>query len=127
MATTVSETSGQTAPAEAAVIDLARRRDQLQAKVNELQWDLGGLVYEMAVRDRIRIDVLVKLAAQLQDADAELAEVDRIIQLERTSTAGLCINCSAPHSSGASFCWQCGQTILRQVDTAAIFSTTSSE
>ena len=28
-----------------ALIDLQRRRDQLNARLAELQWDLGGLVY----------------------------------------------------------------------------------
>lgn len=45
------------------IVDLERRRDQLVAKVAELQWDLGGLVYEMAVRNRIEVEVLVKRAA----------------------------------------------------------------
>ena len=31
-----------------------RRRDQLVARVAELQWDLGGLVYEMAIRNASR-------------------------------------------------------------------------
>jgi hypothetical protein len=114
-----------TAPAatvagEERAIDLKQRRDQLQAKVAELQWDLGGLVYEMAIRDRIRVDLLVKRAAVLQDADNELAEVERILKLEQTGVAGLCSNCGAPHSTGASFCWQCGRPILRQVDTSSI-------
>jgi hypothetical protein len=107
--------------AEAPVIDLQRRRDALNARVAELQWDLGGMVYEMAIRDRIRVDVIVKQAAKLQDADAELAEVERILTLEQTATAGACPNCKAPHSSGAGFCWQCGKPILRQVDTAGLF------
>jgi hypothetical protein len=107
---------------EAPTIDLRRRRDQLNQKVAELQWDLGGLVYEMAVRDRIRIDVIVQRAAELQDADAELAEADRILAIDQTGIAGQCGNCSSPHSSGASFCWQCGQPVLRQVDTSSIFS-----
>src|SRR3984885_8217127 len=83
---------------EAGVVDLKRRRDLLNARVAELQWDLGGLVYEMAIRDRIRVDVLVQRAAQLQDADAELGEVERILRLEETSTAGSCRVCGAPHS-----------------------------
>jgi chorismate mutase len=103
-----------------AVVDLKRRRAQLGARVAELQFDLGGLVYEMAIRDRIRIDVIVKRAAQLQDADAELSEVDRILRLEETSTAGSCGNCGAPHSSGAAYCWQCGQPLLQQVPHSAI-------
>jgi chorismate mutase len=103
-----------------AVVDLKRRRAQLGARVAELQFDLGGLVYEMAIRDRIRIDVIVKRAAQLQDADAELSEVERILRLEETSTAGSCGNCGAPHSSGAAYCWQCGQPLLQQVPHSAI-------
>ena len=96
-------------------VDLQRRRDQLSARVAELQFDLGGLVYEMAIRDRIRVDVIVQRAAALQDADAELGEVERILRLDQTSTAGACRSCGAPHSSGAAFCWQCGQPILTQV------------
>ncbi len=107
---------------ESPTLDLEQRRDQLTARVAELQWDLGGLVYEMAVRDRIRVDLLIDRAAQLQDADAELHEIERIIALEHSSTAGKCPNCAAPHSSGASFCWQCGHSILRQVDTSTIHS-----
>jgi hypothetical protein len=114
-------TSGHGGPsADVPAIDLETRRDQLTARVAELQWDLGGLVYEMAIRDRVRVDLLVKRAAVLQDADHELAEVERILKLEQTGVAGLCSNCGAPHSSGASFCWQCGRPILRQVDTSSI-------
>jgi hypothetical protein len=102
------------------LIDLKRRRDQLNARVAELQWDLGGLVYEMAIRNRIRVDVLVQRAAVLQEADAELGEVERILRLEETGMAGTCANCGAPHSVGASFCWQCGQPLLAQVSPDAI-------
>jgi RNA polymerase-binding transcription factor DksA len=102
------------------VVDLKRRRDQLTARVAELQFDLGGLVYEMAIRDQIRVDVIVRRAATLQDSDAELNEVERILRLEQTSTAGLCNSCGAPHSSGAGYCWQCGQPILQQVPSNAI-------
>ncbi len=107
-------------PKQEGPIDLRRRRDQLQARVAELQFDLGGLVYEMAIRDRIRVDVLVQRAAVLQDADAELGEVERILRLEETSTAGACAACGSPHSSGASYCWQCGQPLLTQVPQNAI-------
>ena len=107
---------------ELGVEQLARRRDRLAARVAEMQWDLGGLVYEMAIRDRIRVDVLVKRAALLQDADSELGEIDRILRLEHTATAGLCASCGAPHSNGASFCWSCGQPILPQVPSDSIFS-----
>ena len=109
-------------PEPDAVVDLRRRRDELGARVAELQFDLGGLVYEMAIRDRIRVDVLVRQAAVLQTADAELGEVERILRLEETSTAGQCVSCAAPHSSGAAYCWQCGQPLLREVHSDQIAS-----
>lgn len=102
------------------LVDLERRRDQLIARVAELQWDLGGLVYEMAIRNRVQVEVLVKRAVVLQDADAELSEVERIVRSEETGTAGSCSKCSAPHSSGATYCWQCGQPLLDQVSSDAI-------
>lgn len=97
------------------IVDLERRREQLVAKVAEMQWDLGGLVYEMIVRNSIDVEVIVKRAVPLQDADAELSEVERILRMEQTGTAGVCASCGAPHSSGATFCWQCGKPILTQV------------
>ena len=97
------------------VVDLQRRRDRLVARVAELQWDLGGLVYEMAVRNSIRVEVIVKRAVVLQDADAELSEVERIVRMEETGTAGSCASCGAPHSTGATFCWQCGNSLLPQI------------
>ena len=100
-------------------LDLRRRRDQLSARMAELQWDLGGLVYEMAIRDSIRTDVIVQRAAALQDVDAELGEVERILRMEETGAAGECQVCSAPHSSGAVYCWQCGSSLLELVLTTA--------
>jgi chorismate mutase len=101
-------------------VDLTRRRDELSARVAELQWDLGGLTYEMAIRNRVRVDVLVRRAALLQDADSELGEVERILRMEQTASAGACGSCGAPHSSGAAYCWQCGQPLLAQLRTDAI-------
>lgn len=105
---------------EPVAVDLRRRREQLAAQVAELQWDLGGLTYEMAIRNHVRVDVLVQRAAVLQELDSELSEVERIIHLEETGTAGVCASCGAPHSSGAAFCWQCGQPLLEQVPSQAI-------
>jgi hypothetical protein len=106
--------------AENLVVDLERRRDQLVARVAELQWDLGGLAYEMAIRNHVQVEVLVKRAAALQSADAELNEVERLVRMEESATAGSCSSCGAPHSSGATFCWQCGQPLLQQVSSDAI-------
>lgn len=102
------------------VVDLKRRRDQLVARVAELQWDLGGLVYEMAIRNSIKVEVMVKRAVVLQDADAELSEVERILRMDETGAAGACKACGSAHSSGATFCWQCGQPLLEQVSGEAI-------
>jgi hypothetical protein len=116
----VAQTNGAPQYTSSIVVDLARRRDQLIAKVAELQWDLGGLAYEMAIRNHVQVDVLVKRAAGLQDADAELNEVERLVRMEESATAGSCSSCGAPHSSGATFCWQCGQPLLQQVSSDAI-------
>ena len=113
-------TSGTPGSKQHATVDLERRRQQLSARVAELQWDLGGLVYEMAIRNRINVDVLIKRAVALQDADAELSEVERIVRMEQTGTAGSCASCGAPHSNGATFCWQCGKPLLEQVSGDAI-------
>ncbi|HEV2998185.1 MAG TPA: hypothetical protein VGX16_03700, partial [Solirubrobacteraceae bacterium] len=58
---------------------LRRRREELAAEVAKLHWDLGGLTYEMAIRDHFRLDVLVRRAAALQERDAELAELERLL------------------------------------------------
>lgn len=111
----VAPPSLNSAYGEEFIVDLKRRREQLVARVAELQWDLGGLVYEMISRNSINVEVIVKRAVPLQDADAELSEVERILRLEETGTAGACASCGAPHSSGATFCWQCGKPLMAQV------------
>jgi hypothetical protein len=92
--------------------ELEERRRGLEDELATLQWDLGGLTYEMAIRDHFRLDVLVRAAARLQEVDAELAEVERLLAAEQRSEAGSCPNCAAPHSRGAAFCWQCGTSLL---------------
>ena len=54
-------------------------RLELAERVAKLTWDLGGLTYEMAVRDHYRLDVLARRAAELQEADAQLGEVQRLL------------------------------------------------
>jgi hypothetical protein len=99
--------------------ELRRRRDALAQQVTELHWDLGGLAYEMAIRDHFRLDVLVRRAAVLQERDAELAEVERLLRLEESASAGACPACGAPHSRGAVFCWQCGATLMQRAPSEA--------
>jgi hypothetical protein len=105
--------------AAASPLDLQRRRDALAEQVTELHWDLGGLAYEMAIRDHFRLDVLVRRAALLQERDAELAEVERLLRMEQDGVAGSCPSCLAPHSRGALYCWQCGTTLMERVPSSA--------
>jgi hypothetical protein len=93
---------------------LRRRRDQLAEEVAELHWNLGGLTYEMAIRDHFRLDVLIRRAAMLQERDAELAEVERMLHMQESGSAGDCANCGAVRSRGAVFCWQCGVQVMER-------------
>ncbi|HEY2141979.1 MAG TPA: alkaline phosphatase family protein [Solirubrobacteraceae bacterium] len=102
-----------------ALASLRRRRDELASQVAELHWDLGGLTYEMAIRDHFRLDVLLQRAAQLQERDAELAELERLLRLEEGASAGECPKCGAPHSRGALFCWQCGTQLMARPENGA--------
>lgn len=110
----VESAAPQAPPAHDDRSELRRRRDALAQQVTELHWDLGGLAYEMAIRDHFRLDVLVRRAAVLQERDAELAEVERLLRLEESASAGACPACSAPHSRGAVFCWQCGMALMQR-------------
>ena len=69
-------------------VELERRREELAGRVAELHWDLGGLAYEMAIRDHFRNDVLLRRAAELQELDTELAEVERRLGDARTRDEG---------------------------------------
>lgn len=95
------------------------RRDRLARDVAERQFDLGGLAYEMATRDHFRLDVLVRAAAAMQDADAQLAEADRLLHLEEHGAAGTCPGCNSLRSRGAVYCWQCGIQLMSKSEQAA--------
>ncbi len=103
------------APAATSAIandELARRRETLTKELAEQQWDLGGLAYEMAIRDHFRLDLLVRQAARLQTTDAELAAIERMLRMEQSGAAGSCPTCGAPYSRGSQFCWQCGKSLM---------------
>lgn len=112
-ATTPSTRPTTVAPPGAPTTEEMRaRRDQLRRRLAELQYDLGGLTYEMAIRDHFRLDTLTRRAAEVQRVDGELAELDRLISLEEANAVGACPACGALHSRGAVFCWQCGTQLL---------------
>jgi hypothetical protein len=93
--------------------ELRAQRDRLLQRFTVLQMDLGGAFYEMAIRDHVRLDALTRKAAELQSVDAELAQVERKIELERTGVLGRCPTCEAPYGPGVQFCSQCGGSLLR--------------
>ncbi|MDX6665886.1 MAG: hypothetical protein QOG68_2092 [Solirubrobacteraceae bacterium] len=99
--------------------ELRVKRDGLAERVAGLTWDLGGLTYEMAIRDHFRLEVLVRRAAELQEADAELGEVERLLAIEETAVTGACRSCGAEHSRGAVYCWKCGQPLMLSVAASA--------
>jgi hypothetical protein len=94
--------------------ELRARHRQLAQRVAELTWDLGGLAYEMAIRDHYRLDVIARKAAELQQADAELDEVQRLLAGAEAGIHGQCRSCGAVHSRGAAFCWHCGASLLEE-------------
>lgn len=87
---------------------LRARRDALLEQFAELQHDLGGLTYEMAIRDHFRLDVLVRHAARLQDVDAALARAEHLLAVDAAGAAGACPSCGALYARGARFCSDCG-------------------
>jgi hypothetical protein len=94
--------------------ELRRRRYELAERVAALTWDLGGLSYEMAIRDHYRLDVLARRAAELQQADAELGEIQRLLATAEAGVHGHCRSCGTVHSRGAAYCWHCGAQLRRE-------------
>jgi len=94
--------------------ELRRRRLELAERAAALTWDLGGLAYEMAIRDHYRLDVLARKAAELQEVDAQLGEVQRLLANAEAGIHGQCRSCGAVHSRGAGYCWHCGAPLLTE-------------
>jgi hypothetical protein len=57
--------------------ELESRRERLTERFALLQSELGGLFYEMAIRDHLQLDLLIARAAALQRVDDELRQVER--------------------------------------------------
>jgi hypothetical protein len=104
---------GPSAPS-GSMSELRRRRLELSERAAALTWDLGGLAYEMAVRDHYRLDVLARKAAELQGVDAQLGEVQRLLATAEAGIHGQCSSCGAVHSRGAAYCWHCGAPLLEE-------------
>jgi hypothetical protein len=101
-------------PRAAAVADdpeLVARRDRLVEQFALMQSDLGGVYYEMAIRDHIREDVLAARAAELQRVDIELAQVERILHGEGAAAGADCPVCGTLAGKADVFCSQCGHPL----------------
>jgi alkyl hydroperoxide reductase subunit AhpF len=92
--------------------DLLAERDRLTEQFAVAQSELGGVFYEMAIRDHVRMDVLVKRAAEMQRLDAELAAVQRLLDTGDTTAAGNCPACGAVYARGAAYCAHCATPLV---------------
>jgi hypothetical protein len=92
--------------------ELLTRREALAREFAELQFDLGGLAYEMAIRDHFRVDLLVRQAAKLQAVDAQLGAAEQLIAMDAGGAAGACPNCDALYPRGAVYCSQCAHPLM---------------
>jgi hypothetical protein len=93
---------------------LTAQRERLTEKFAILQSELGGTFYEMAIRDHVRMDVLMRKAAELQQVDVELAAVEHLLESGGGAAGGNCPACGAVHARGAAFCAQCANPVTVQ-------------
>ncbi len=98
-------------PASAVDPELLAQRERLIERFAVMQSELGGLFYEMAIRDHVRMDVLMPRAAELQRLDSELGQIERMIQTGESGAGGECPACGSVHARGAAFCAHCAQPL----------------
>lgn len=66
--------------------ELVAERERLTERFVLMQTELGGLFYEMAIRDHLELELLLVRAAELQRLESELREIDQ--RLGRHGVAG---------------------------------------
>jgi hypothetical protein len=96
---------------EGADRQLLAKRDRLIERFAAMQLDLGGAYYEMAIRDHVNNDVLIRKAAEMQRVDAELRQVEGVLE-GGGSSASSGPACDALSAANAAFCSQCGSSLL---------------
>jgi hypothetical protein len=96
--------------------ELLAQRERLTERFALMQSELGGLFYEMAVRDHITLEVLIEKAAALQRIDIELAQIGYLLDSGDRSIGGHCPSCGLAHARGAAFCSQCASPLELQVN-----------
>ena len=106
--------AGEASPAAgtaASTSELVAQRERLTERFALMQSELGGLFYEMAIRDHVQMDVLVAKAAELQQLDVELGLIEHLLATDGGQPSGHCQRCGASHARGAGFCSQCGTAL----------------
>jgi hypothetical protein len=86
---------------------LLAERERLTERFALMQSELGGLFYEMAIRDHVQMEVLIGKAAALQRLDGELGQLEHLLHEGGGAIGGNCPSCGTPHARGAAFCSQC--------------------
>jgi hypothetical protein len=104
-------TAGSSSTATRTDTELAAQRDRLTERFALMQSELGGLFYEMAVRDHVQLDILVQKAADLQKVDMELAQVEHLLAQSGQTLGGNCPTCQTAYAKGAAFCSQCASPL----------------
>lgn len=104
-------TPSQPAPHQAPDQALLAERERLTERFTIMQSELGGLFYEMAIRDHVRMDVLMTKAAALQRADAELGQVEHLLAGGDSGIGGHCPGCGSVYAHGAAYCSQCAESL----------------
>ena len=101
------------APAGASQPDpeLLAGRDRLTERFALLQSELGGLFYEMAIRDAVQMDILISKAAELQRLDGELGALEHMLESGTQVVGGQCPQCASIYASRAAFCAQCAHPL----------------
>jgi len=90
---------------------LIAERERLTERFALMQSELGGLFYEMAIRDHVRLEVLLPKAAALQRVDSELAQVEHLLNTTDATIGGRCPSCNAVFARGSAFCSQCARPL----------------
>ena len=89
--------------------------------MRKLQWDLGGLAYEMAIRDHFRGDVLLaRVAAGLHPVDVGLAEIERLLHLDEEGAGEACPARGALRVRATCFCRRHGTPLLASSSFGAV-------
>jgi hypothetical protein len=98
--------------------EMRRRLRILRRRREAMLLDLGALVLEMHRHGRFLPDSLQRRAAEAVGTDAELRALSRSLDagdgnpdLVAAGVAGNCDRCGALHTTGASFCSQCGNEL----------------